>query len=176
MKLIYGNALHENCDALCITTNGYVSTRGNAVMGRGIAKQIADLFRHIPIRLGSLIKSKGNNVHLLDTIKTAEGPIDLLSFPVKPHSVFNHKDNVVSHAVHMYEPRALVPGYHAKADLKLIARSCRQLVDWANKTNHKKIVLVRPGCGAGELDWETQVKPILESMLDDRFHVITYKE
>lgn len=34
------------------------------------------------------------------------------------------------------------------------------------------ILLTRVGCGLGGLDWHTQVKPIIGSILDDRFWVI----
>lgn len=51
MKEARGNMLDMDCDALIITTNGFTKTNGEAVMGRGIAKQIADLMPEIPKKI-----------------------------------------------------------------------------------------------------------------------------
>jgi O-acetyl-ADP-ribose deacetylase (regulator of RNase III) len=61
--------------------------------------------------------------------------------------------------------------FDEKADIFLIRRSAKQLVDLANMTNWQTIAMPRPGCGNGGLDWE-DVKPVIESILDDRFVVI----
>jgi hypothetical protein len=67
-----------------------------------------------------------------------------------------------------------------KADIVLIERSAKQLMDFINNCHKevefahiKKIVLVRPGCGNGKLKWE-DVKPVLEKILDDRIEIIDY--
>lgn len=57
-------------------------------------------------------------------------------------------------------------------DLRLIERSCRELVELANQQGWSKVVLPRPGCGGGGLDWR-QVRPLLERHLDQRFYIIT---
>ena len=59
-----------------ITTNGYVNSRGEAVMGKGIAKQAALKFPTIKKKLGSAIKTYGNNVLIFADIR-------LFTFPVK---------------------------------------------------------------------------------------------
>lgn len=64
--------------------------------------------------------------------------------------------------------------WHQKADLDLIRRSAEQLVVEVSKlTKRGPVVLPRPGCGNGHLSWDT-VRPVLEPILDDRFHVITF--
>ena len=40
---IKGSLFNEPCDAFCITTNGFIKKDGTCVMGRGCAKQAADL-------------------------------------------------------------------------------------------------------------------------------------
>lgn len=82
-----GNIWDERQDAVTvITTNGQVSKRGRAVMGRGVALQAAELFPHVPETLGCLIVEHGNHVHYLGD--------NLVSFPVE-HTPFEHPDKVL---------------------------------------------------------------------------------
>lgn len=60
--------------------------------------------------------------------------------------------------------------WNQMADVKLIARSTEALKGWAEAIPHITIVLPRPGCGNGQLDWSV-VKPIV-SVLPDNVHVI----
>lgn len=131
-------------DALCITTNGCVKTNGECVMGRGIALEAKKRIPQLPRILGSMIKSRGNHVHVLGLC----GKIALLSFPVKHH-------------------------WRDKADINLIKRSARQLVAIATANGWNKVLIPRPGCGNGKLSW-ADVKPVLDNILDDRFHIITW--
>jgi len=63
--------------------------------------------------------------------------------------------------------------WREQADLNLIERSLRQLVEWAdNPRKHGKFYLTKPGCGNGRRDWESEVKPICQKYLDDRFVVV----
>jgi hypothetical protein len=57
-------------------------------------------------------------------------------------------------------------------DLRLIERSCGELVALADEQGWTRVVLPRPGCGGGGLEWR-QVRPLLERSLDKRFQVIT---
>ena len=59
-----------------------------------------------------------------------------------------------------------------KADLELIERSSIELVNLTNHYKWKTVVVPRPGCGNGGLEWN-EVKPILKRYLDDKFLVIT---
>jgi hypothetical protein len=159
MQEVTGNLWTYPADLRVITTNGTVKKNGECVMGRGCALEAVKGTKHngswpgLPRMLGAAIESDGNDVHILGACVT---PCDglLVSFPVK-HNWFE------------------------RADLRLIERSASQLVayvdqEWSRGDCQPRIVLPRPGCGNGGLRWE-DVKPVLEPILDDRFHVITFK-
>ena len=167
MKEARGNMLDMHCDALIVTTNGFTKVNGEAVMGRGIAKQIADLMPEIPKTLGKMLKLYGNNVLLLTT-----NPMPIVSFPVKPVIVKNNGTNVVSHCKTAIG--TWTAGFLAKADIQIIEKSLIQLVELANSKPEWKVILIpRVGCGAGELDYK-DIKPLMEKYLDDRFICCTY--
>jgi hypothetical protein len=140
-------------DARCVTTNGATRRDGHAVMGRGTALQAAQRYEGLAVYFGRLLRERGNRVHvLLQAMATYPKEVELteylVSFPVKHH-------------------------WREQADLDLIARSAHELVALADKHSMCRILLPRPGCGNGQRDWETEVKPILSPILDSRFVVVT---
>jgi hypothetical protein len=145
MKEIFGDLFEQkDADAICITTNGSVKKNGKAVMGRGCAREANRRWNCAKI-LGKAIKERGN----VPMIFHRTEDYAVVSFPVK------HR-------------------WWKKADLNLIRSSAKHLVMLTNTNGWKKVILPRPGCGNGRLDWK-DVKPILEPILDDRFYVITHK-
>ena len=54
-----------------------------------------------------------------------------------------------------------------KSDIKLIVKSIKQLIVKTEDFNH--IAIPRPGCSNGGLNWEIDVKPVIEPLLNDRF-------
>lgn len=166
MREQIANLFDYDCDAACITTNGFIKLNGHAVLGRGCALTAAQLFPNLPYVLGKFLSTRGNHVHEL---LRANGTV-LCSFPVKAESAICNGFNTVSHGKYRVGER--VPGFHLKADLELIARSANELLALADFRGWNNIALPRAGCGAGELDWET-VKPVLNSILDDRFVALT---
>jgi len=173
MKELKGDLWDTQCDAVCISTNGFVKNNGECVMGKGCAKEAAEYFPEIPKVLGDRIKKYGNVVNLL---RHCDG-VAILSFPVKPEKVVaeNHR-MVVRHMQRTFKiaDGSEVPGWACVADIEIIKRSAEQLVVLADKHGWKKVLIPRVGTGAGELDWK-DVKPILDEILDDRFIAITYK-
>lgn len=146
MREVYGDLWTYPADVRVITTNGMVNKNGHAVMGRGCALEAADRWPQLPKLLGYNLKPSngGNHVWWWNLDDQC-----IVTFPVK-HD------------------------WRDKADLKIIERSAEELEGEADIYTDGPIVMPRPGCGYGGLDWE-EVKPILEVYFDDRFHIITWK-
>ncbi len=140
MKEVTGDIwdFHKKGHWIVITTNGNLNTKGEAVMGRGIALQAKQRYPELPSELGKQVRTSGNYLHY-------DGKRSLLFFPTKHN-------------------------WWEKSDLSLIEQSCRELVGISSDFK-PPIYMVKPGCGAGGLDWE-DVKPILEKYLDGRFVVV----
>jgi hypothetical protein len=83
-------------------------------------------------------------------------------------------ENAVAHMAAKFTEGMPVPGWACKARLDIIRKSAHELVAMADKFGWKRVVLPRPGCGAGELSWD-DVRPLLEAILDDRFKAITFR-
>ena len=60
---------------ITITTNGSLTPDGRAVFGRGVAREAATRFPGLAVKLGSLLKEKGNQV-----LDLGNG---IVSFPVE---------------------------------------------------------------------------------------------
>ncbi|TLM65904.1 MAG: ADP-ribose-binding protein [Deltaproteobacteria bacterium] len=60
---------------VAITTNGYVTRDGRAVLGHGVARQAGERFPHLASELGEAIRTGENHVHPLSN--------GLVSFPVE---------------------------------------------------------------------------------------------
>lgn len=144
MREVKGNLWTFPADVRVITTNGTVKKDGTCVMGRGCAAEAKRLYPDLPLILGQAIQGQGNEAFWFP-IPSAQTP--LVTFPVK-------------HA------------WYQKADIDLIRRSATKISQMAALRN-RTIVMPRPGCGNGHLRWE-DVKPVLEPILDDRFHVISF--
>ena len=132
-------------DAICITTNGMVKKNGHAVMGAGIALE-ANRRLKLSKELGLRLAENGNQVFHLGVHRDRQTGtlMRVFSFPTK----HDWKD---------------------PSDINLIRTSASQLVDHCNNIGIRHCYLPCPGCANGGLDWSTQVRPILESILDDRF-------
>lgn len=68
--------LHAKGEWICITTNGVVKRSGEAVMGRGCAREAAQRFPDLPWALGARLDHLGNIPHRFDFER-------LYTFPVK---------------------------------------------------------------------------------------------
>jgi hypothetical protein len=143
MKEITGNMFDMKADAYCITTNGIVKANGRAVMGAGVALLTVRKFPECDKFLGDFI---GKNGHVVGVFYIADST-DLISFPTKHH-------------------------WKDPSDIKLIEKSANELNELIYKNMYNKVILPRPGCANGGLDWE-DVKKIIAPILDDRVVIIS---
>jgi hypothetical protein len=118
-------------------------------MGAGIAKDFRDKFRDIDMEWGRRIKYGVHDTgFMVSTINSSIGGSRLLSivaFPTK-------KD------------------WKLDSNLDLISCSALTLENTAKILGWEHILLTRPGCGNGGLDWSVVKQAI--SHLDNRFKVI----
>jgi len=148
MKEIIGDFGATEADWKCIPTNLTVDKNGNAVMGSGIAGELAARYPKVKKEYGERIQSSTwkDVAEMWWDEYTA-----YISFPTKFH-------------------------WWNTSDLDLIAASAtalKQRYDFA-KEKPSVILLPRPGCGCGGLKWE-EVKPVLEEILVDDVFVIIDK-
>jgi hypothetical protein len=132
-------------DARCVTTNGEAVGEGkkrHAVMGRGVALQATQRWPDLAHHFAELLDKYSNRPMKLRLLEDGSW---LCSFPVKEH-------------------------WRDKADESLIMDSAFKLQDMADKFGWQRVVIPRPGCGNGGLDWE-YVRDLLMPFLDDRFVV-----
>ncbi len=146
MKETEGDLFEQKVDAVCITTNGFVKKNGEGVMGRGVALQAKQRWPKIAEALGQALELSGNHVQWLAEPEDYDTPYHLVSFPVKEN-------------------------WMDKAKVRLIKRSINELLILVKRRGWLSVALPRPGCGNGGLDWK-EVKPILASVLDDRFVIV----
>lgn len=145
--------LPEGPEAAVVTTNGIVKKDGTAVMGAGIAKYARDSFADVDKILGLLVSRSGNHSYFLgsyhDAHRTSAGlspSIFVMSMPTKND-------------------------WREDSDIDLIRRSAIELSCAATKNNIQKVYMPAPGCTNGRLDYISQVRPILQVVLDSRFTV-----
>jgi len=136
-------------EAIVCTTNKIVKNNGRLVMGAGIAKDFRDRFTDIDLEWGDRTRSKCyDHGVMVTTIQTSLGGTRVLHLVAMPTKI-NWKDN---------------------SDIDLIKCSCLTIENLANIMGWKHILMTRPGCGHGGLDWSV-VKHHID-FLDNRFKVI----
>lgn len=157
----------NQADAITIPTNCTVMKDGTNPMG-ALAGAAADRWEEIPEVYGQLLCIMPNVPCIIGYINKSNHR-DFIS-------VFDDMEDVVSNETHT--ALVAVPTMEEitkDADLGLVIRSAKLLVEMADLFGWKKVYGGRFGCGAGGLNYETQVKPALSSIFDDRF-IVMHKE
>lgn len=138
----------NTAEAVCVTTNGMIKKNGQAVMGAGIAKEANTRF-HLADKLADYITRYGNRPFFMGLYKndTNGNNFNIITFPTK-HDWRND------------------------SDLELIRKSAENLVRICDNRDIKRCYLTPVGCANGHLDWESQVKPVIAPILDNRFTIV----
>lgn len=195
MKEVKGNILQEIAKGthesiLLVTTNGYFSSKGVNVMGAGFAKAVLDRIPGIDSTLGTILKVQHMRLKRMENADTEEpwnipykiGTYKILdkhktthifSFPTKPTRVMVRKETVLPRFYSTSRIGETVEGWKAYSQLPLIERSAKFIRDFIDESPLiERVLSVRPGCSNGGLDWESQVRPVLEPYFDDRFIIM----
>lgn len=171
MKELIGEDLFdqiEKSDAICIATNcSIVQDNGEASnpMGGGCAGAAARRWSELPVVYGALLACTPHVPVIMGYVNRDDAD-DYIYIDQVP------EQNVDWCAIVAY------PTMHSimePASLDLVIRSAKLLTEMANTHGWKSVVVPRPGAGIGGLDWETEVKPAIEDILDDRF-ILIHKE
>jgi len=194
MQITDGDLFGQDCNAIALPTNGYVTSSLTLVMGAGIARRAADIWPNLPDLLGLRVYQQGNAVHCITINKPDYNshniylggqnvPYHIISFPTKPTKVNIKTKEDLTNVLLVYKQEAeallantnkdmkWLPGWKAKSDLNLIKHSCEELVELTDQMKWKKVCLPRVGCGNGGLEW-TKVAELLRKHLDHRFTVV----
>jgi O-acetyl-ADP-ribose deacetylase (regulator of RNase III) len=150
VELVLGDMWSIRADAYCIPTNSTLNGRGRAVMGAGVAKDARDRFPGADSYLGLALAANGHCTQVIGEFVSFASklmPVVLVSFPTKTD---------------WWKP----------STAELIAKSAVELMDLVDREGWERVLLPKPGCGKGGLNWEYQVRPILEDILDARVTVV----
>lgn len=145
MKIIYGTdifQLHKNRHTIGITINSQITTKG-LVMGKGIALQCKKMYPQIPNQWADIM---------------------INMFPAENYTFYDRKHNLLAVQTKNH--------WRNPSNVFIIEKSLVRLIEIANYWMLNNIYLPPLGCGNGGLDWDNQVRPLMESKLDDRFTVV----
>ena len=149
MKTTSGNFWHHAADyeALVCTINLVIKANGSLVMGKGIALQFSDNYPILAGQWGSDLKEIYDKKEMPRVLAVHAYNQYIIGLPTKIH-------------------------WQDKSTVILIEKSLKFMVEFVDNNNIRSVLLPKPGCSNGGLDWDTQVKNICESLLDDRFTVV----
>lgn len=139
--------IEQNYNAIVVTTNCIVKKDGCLVMGAGIALDFNKRFPGLSYDLGKRTKAhieqgRRGSISVVDFMDTAPY---IISLPTKID-------------------------WRESSILSMIKENCYHIQIVADAFNWRKILMTRPGCGLGGLNWKDVKETI--NFLDDRFVVV----
>jgi len=166
-KDLFSGLLDKETDAICITTNGSFDDHGIAMMGGGSAGQARVKWEQVPRNLGKKLKALGVNVPYLIGATDNDGSY----LEPTTNVVANKKYKCLIFSFPTIGSLIKMEG----ANLDLIKNSCMEMMTHADHFKLKSILCPRPGTGIGGLDYHNEVKPVISSILDDRFTIVSFE-
>lgn len=153
MKILHNTNIWDfvETSVIGIPTNGFVTPKGNGVMGRGLAYQAKCRYPGVENKLGLMIANSG---HIVNWI--IKDPARIISIPVKPTHLQLTDDHDVEKILPRvrgsYERSQFVPGFHCRADLGIIEESLVQLKEFIKDNGIESVHIPLLGCGNGDLN------------------------
>jgi len=151
--------------AICIPTNCSLLKDGTNPMG-ALAGAAAARWKELPVIYGRMLIALPNVPCIMGWASKRDPSVFISLFDVDDCGFADPATAIVAFPTmhHIGQP----------ADLNLVVRNTKLLVELTELCGWETVCGVRFGCGVGGLDYATQVKPALEQILDDRF-VIMHK-
>jgi O-acetyl-ADP-ribose deacetylase (regulator of RNase III) len=131
-------------EIVCIPTCRELNSRGELIMGAGLALEFKNKFPMLPSIFGEALRANPNAGVILT--KFPEAVVSIAAVPSKNK-------------------------WREPADIQLINESLNCLVDYVNIHGVSTVLLPRLGCGLGGLNWFSCVRTLYDELLDTRFYV-----
>lgn len=160
---LFETIFEKGVDAIVITTNGMYSKDGKAYMGGGCAKICADRWPQTSIRLATCLKNR------MDNVPYVIGALDERGNYIEP-TLKMIKDQKFKCLILSYPT---IDDLMDGAKLSLVERSAKELKVLVERFGLRKVMVPRPGVGIGGLSW-SDVKALIEPVLDDRFTIVSF--
>lgn len=131
-----------------ITTNGDVNAKGQAVMGRGVARQAAERYALLSEGLAAMLKANGNRLFVFPNLQ-------VITFPVKRHWHETADLGLIEEScIQLAEV------------IEEVEDNTAGIAEGTYSGTPNEFRLPRPGCGNGGLQW-SDVRPIVELYLGE---------
>lgn len=159
-------------DVACVTTNSSISPKGNAVMGRGLAKAVAEAAMKKQVNIKRILGAKlqeGTYIREGAPSKKMTTKFKIYQTRVRALTTltFGKQETIIA-------ALPVKQGWWEHARMSIIETSLKQLVKIADDQGYNKVLLNFPGIGAGKLGGRVlDIKKILCRVLDSRFTVVT---